>query len=259
MFFTSCLYYCKDTLFEAIHNRHLTVGFLGIVVCITAKIHFLKQFTTERKVLPLLLGCLYYCKDTLFEAIHNISDTEDYEAQVVCITAKIHFLKQFTTTGYAKAYVNVLFVLLQRYTFWSNSQPYGDGQTFNVCCLYYCKDTLFEAIHNYIRISSYSLWLFVLLQRYTFWSNSQHCSNPNFIGLVVCITAKIHFLKQFTTVCSLFTFSVSLFVLLQRYTFWSNSQRGVQNANFVNGCLYYCKDTLFEAIHNFVVKCAAIF
>ena len=93
----------------------------------------------------------------------------------------------------------MLFVLLQRYTFWRNSQPvtYSIPQTLR--CLYYCKDTLFDAIHNIY-------------------------SNPNYIGL--------------------------LFVLLQRYTFWRNSQQVKCVGEDKAGCLYYCKDTLFEAIHN---------
>ena len=94
------------------------------------------------------LSCLYYCKDTLFEAIHNTYPTDFVSANVVCITAKIHFLKQFTTLSSWGIEIDLLFVLLQRYTFWSNSQP-KKGYNLN--------------------------------------------------NIVVCITAKIHFLKQFTT------------------------------------------------------------
>ena len=117
-----CLYYCKDTLFEAIHNNMTMPMLPPLVVCITAKIHFLKQFTTKRKSTLLLRGCLYYCKDTLFEAIHNCPFWVYYWWFVVCITAKIHFLKQFTTNLSEAAAADKLFVLLQRYTFWSNSQ-----------------------------------------------------------------------------------------------------------------------------------------
>ena len=62
-------------------------------------------------------SCLYYCKDTLFEAIHNQVRLSISLPCVVCITAKIHFLKQFTTLVQVVTFVNVLFVLLQRYTF----------------------------------------------------------------------------------------------------------------------------------------------
>jgi len=60
---------------------------------------------------------LYYCKDTLFEAIHNLRITLPLSSVVVCITAKIHFLKQFTTSLSLVTMQLVLFVLLQRYTF----------------------------------------------------------------------------------------------------------------------------------------------
>ena len=62
-------------------------------------------------------SCLYYCKDTLFEAIHNMCDKAVSEKDVVCITAKIHFLKQFTTLSHDSRPDTPLFVLLQRYTF----------------------------------------------------------------------------------------------------------------------------------------------
>ena len=39
-------------------------------------------------------SCLYYCKDTLFEAIHNAVGEVVYTLTVVCITAKIHFLSE---------------------------------------------------------------------------------------------------------------------------------------------------------------------
>ena len=62
-------------------------------------------------------SCLYYCKDTLFEAIHNGNQGVRYLQVVVCITAKIHFLKQFTTLPQIGHNALELFVLLQRYTF----------------------------------------------------------------------------------------------------------------------------------------------
>ena len=88
------MYYCKDTLFEAIHNSLEATASLSTVVCITAKIHFLKQFTTLTSDYADYSCCLYYCKDTLFEAIHNAVGEVVYTLTVVCITAKIHFLSE---------------------------------------------------------------------------------------------------------------------------------------------------------------------
>ena len=165
-------------------------------------------------------------------------------------TAKIHILKQFTTVLAAGRHYKRLCLLLQRYTFWSNSQrkSYWFDCSFNCAC--YCKDTHFEAIHNApLRLRTERVivlatakihilkqfttercsvvafvLLCLLLQRYTFWSNSQPtaCSYSSFA--IVLATAKIHILKQFTTIAT--------------------------NASPNTDCACYCKDTHFEAIHN---------
>ena len=97
--------------------------------------------------------------------------------------------------------------------------------------------------------------LFMLLQRYTFWSNSQHNVSAPVHGVVVYATTKIHILKQFTTNYKQHHFQKELFMLLQRYTFWSNSQQlSLMRANSVC-CLCYYKDTHFEAIHNLSNSC----
>ncbi len=44
---------------------------LTAIVLATAKIHILKQFTTELTPLACIYDCACYCKDTHFEAIHN--------------------------------------------------------------------------------------------------------------------------------------------------------------------------------------------
>ena len=194
-----CLYYCKDTLFDAIHNLPAYPMWLPFVVCITAKIHFLTQFTTD--IAKQNLDNLLFVLLQRYTFWRNSQPMRRVLSRhlVVCITAKIHFLTQFTTNENFKNFSYQLFVLLQRYTFWRNSQQKRISDQHEACCLYYCKDTLFDAIHN--------------------------TSVENFPNeLVVCITAKIHFLTQFTTFCGYHHQCCS--------------------------CLYYCKDTLFDAIHN---------
>ena len=69
-----------------------------------------------------IYNCACHCKDTHFEAIHNIKTVLDVLDVIVLATAKIHILKQFTTVfGYC-------------------------GHEFDCAC--HCKDTHFEAIHN---------------------------------------------------------------------------------------------------------------
>ena len=140
-------------------------------------------------------------------------------------TAKIHILKQFTTGTFLTSVDPSLCLLLQRYTFWSNSQPLYHTLVNVLHCACYCKDTHFEAIHN------------------------AGAGSPGAAGIVLA-TAKIHILKQFTTQAKRVLFPLQLCLLLQRYTFWSNSQRHRRNSFYSGYCACYCKDTHFEAIHN---------
>ena len=169
-----CACYCKDTHFEAIHNSHNNLKYINEIVLATAKIHILKQFTTTVHAASLVFHCACYCKDTHFEAIHNTETSLDISVKIVLATAKIHILKQFTTVK-----------LIERY---SNH------------CACYCKDTHFEAIHNWKRL----VWMLMS---------------------IVLATAKIHILKQFTTFPRVDDILLQLCLLLQRYTFWSNSQQ----------------------------------
>ena len=156
--------------------------------------------------LILYFRCLCYYKDTHFEAIHNTGMPLKLAQQVVYATTKIHILKQFTTNGMLINVAYMLFMLLQRYTFWSNSQHNTARPSCTSCCLCYYKDTHFEAIHN------------------------SRCNNPICNG-VVYATTKIHILKQFTTSWEVPPPTLWLFMLLQRYTFWSNSQQILNSYN----------------------------
>ena len=145
------------------------------------------------------MDCACYCKDTHFEAIHNAGKLLTSRLFIVLATAKIHILKQFTTN-------NLSLILI--------------------------------------------IWLCLLLQRYTFWSNSQPHRNAHGIERIVLATAKIHILKQFTTLIKAGRTVDELCLLLQRYTFWSNSQPSISFNSKESNCACYCKDTHFEAIHN---------
>ena len=68
------------------------------IVLATAKIHILKQFTTQKAQKAQAANCACYCKDTHFEAIHNDLCAGTGRHMIVLATAKIHILKQFTTS-----------------------------------------------------------------------------------------------------------------------------------------------------------------
>ena len=142
-------------------------------VCDTAKVRFFKQITT-----PFLrglshIGCLWYCKSTIFQANHNLFWRTNKIKSDVCDTAKVRFFKQITTLQCFRPYL---------------------GR-----CLWYCKSTIFQANHNPLNNALSTLLMFVILQKYDFSSKSQqYISCSNFIS-DVCDTAKVRFFKQITT------------------------------------------------------------
>ena len=196
------------------------------VVCDTAKVRFFKQITTNKanylRLLELFAilqkydfssksqpakqiatakyGCLRYCKSTIFQANHNCQRARCTDVHVVCDTAKVRFFKQITTGNYLRILQGMLFAILQKYDFSSKSQQNSDINMKRICCLRYCKSTIFQANHNNNEPLSY-------------WS------------IVVCDTAKVRFFKQITTNIGAFVIILSLFAILQKYDFSSKSQQ----------------------------------
>jgi len=147
---------------------------LLVVVCDTAKVRFFKQITTLGTLNQLLsklfailqkydfssksqprslyyyrlLGCLRYCKSTIFQANHNSLCLELIYKCVVCDTAKVRFFKQITTRTLWEMCCFWLFAILQKYDFSSKSQPASFLAWIGSSCLRYCKSTIFQANHN---------------------------------------------------------------------------------------------------------------
>ena len=119
-----------------------------VVVCDTAKVRFFKQITTywdgKYQCIELFailqkydfssksqlsfrsficnMGCLRYCKSTIFQANHNY--------------------------GRVRAADILLFAILQKYDFSSKSQRADEIECRVGSCLRYCKSTIFQANHN---------------------------------------------------------------------------------------------------------------
>ena len=245
-----CLWYCKSTIFQANHNEFRAISNPTRAVCDTAKVRFFKQITTASLNTLLISCCLWYCKSTIFQANHNIFQTQECRNTAVCDTAKVRFFKQITTQQAMQMFNPELFVILQKYDFSSKSQLPSYSFWQESGCLWYCKSTIFQANHNYVKHFLPYIQLFVILQKYDFSSKSQlsgvglnkkkgclwYCkstifqanhnefraiSNPT---RAVCDTAKVRFFKQITT--------ASLNTLL------------------ISCCLWYCKSTIFQANHN---------
>ena len=143
-----CLWYCKSTIFQANHNIQALQQIGNLMFVILQKYdfssksqHFFMQQTNSPR-------CLWYCKSTIFQANHNYEISGVYGWCDVCDTAKVRFFKQITTS-------------ITEY-FWTRR------------CLWYCKSTIFQANHN--------------------WVKERLNKRPD-----VCDTAKVRFFKQITT------------------------------------------------------------
>ena len=170
-----------------------------------------------------------YCKSAIFQANHNLRLGTDAVEYVVCDTAKVRFFKQITTRKARRMGLTELFAILQKYDFSSKSQRVGlsskrtgvvcdtakvrffkqittrtHDNLVKVCCLRYCKSTIFQANHNCLQIG-------------------------NLLVYVVCDTAKVRFFKQITTIILFFRQERVLFAILQKYDFSSKSQPLVRN------------------------------
>ena len=171
---SGCLRYCKSTIFQANHNGSMNIPGILLVVCDTAKVRFFKQITTYL--------CVVFMSSLLFAILQKYDFSSKSQPpifksvhfRVVCDTAKVRFFKQITTDGVRGIVGRLLFAILQKYDFSSKSQPLVCRIIRLLCCLRYCKSTIFQANHN----------------------NSREIPTPLY---VVCDTAKVRFFKQITT------------------------------------------------------------
>ena len=250
---TCCLRYCKSTIFQANHNGNLDLPPILALFAILQKYDFSSK--SQQPILDILitLGCLRYCKSTIFQANHNRQVDWCWSRPVVCDTAKVRFFKQITTDGNHVRAVKALFAILQKYDFSSKSQlilqlsrpktlfailqkydfssksQHAKEPGILMCsCLRYCKSTIFQANHNNNKFGE------SLIE-------------------VVCDTAKVRFFKQITTSSRACLRSCVLFAILQKYDFSSKSQQFLWITLFVIGCLRYCKSTIFQANHNYLM------
>ena len=217
--------YCKSTIFQANHNGNNNFCDIFGLFAILQKYDFSSKSQRTSFTSSVSACCLRYCKSTIFQANHNKKDIQNFLKRVVCDTAKVRFFKQITTEVTCLEFLSVLFAILQKYDFSSKSQR--RFRRFPECtgCLRYCKSTIFQANHNERQI--------VDICRY-----------------VVCDTAKVRFFKQITTKGWYKSPSALLFAILQKYDFSSKSQLVQARERAENGCLRYCKSTIFQANHN---------
>ena len=169
-----CIIWYKDTNLKAIHNRLRPIVSFSLVVLSDTKIQIWKQFTTHTHIavrqwglyyliqrykfesnsqrhlcaLSCATGCIIWYKDTNLKAIHNPIREPCTALVVVLSDTKIQIWKQFTTERLSKKSLWLLYYLIQRYKFESNSQLNITRDINGLCCIIWYKDTNLKAIHN---------------------------------------------------------------------------------------------------------------
>ena len=168
--------------------------------------------------------CLPY-KGTNFSANHNKTLLSSWHSQDVVYPTKVRIFQQITTSALFRGCVIRMLFTLQRYEFFSKSQPVSSVIARRCwCCLPY-KGTNFSANHNDIGVF-------------------------NNIASDVVYPTKVRIFQQITTHVTHKIASFVMLFTLQRYEFFSKSQlrwRGTWRCRWC--CLPY-KGTNFSANHN---------
>ena len=92
-----CLRYCKSTIFQANHNSRGARKANNQLFAILQKYDFSSKSQQYLEPAQYDVGCLRYCKSTIFQANHNCKEIDNGIIEVVCDTAKVRFFKQITT------------------------------------------------------------------------------------------------------------------------------------------------------------------
>ena len=213
-----CLSY-KDTILKANHSR-TTGGMLERkAVAYPTKILFWKRITAHYPNHTYFCGCCLSYKDTILKANHSQEEVEAYDYTAVAYPTKILFWKRITAFLKLEKQLILLLLILQRYYFESESQPHTVCiYQENCCCLSY-KDTILKANHSRCLLC---------IIRYE----------------AVAYPTKILFWKRITAPRTSPALLARLLLILQRYYFESESQRG-QIQNKIQPAVAYPTKILF--------------
>ena len=170
------------------------------------------------------LGCLRYCKSTIFQANHNPIPLPPLVWRVVCDTAKVRFFKQITTIINLFRVKRQLFAILQKYDFSSKSQHNDEsGEHCSVVCDT-AKVRFFKQITTPKIKARCFLVLFAILQKYDFSSKSQ--PDDELVNLLPsCLRyCKSTIFQANHNLLLILILLLWLFAILQKYDFSSKSQ-----------------------------------
>ena len=194
----------KGTNFSANHNRWIHRQYRGIDVVYPTKVRIFQQITTCHAHYDILYGCCLPYKGTNFSANHNCLRIVAVSMIDVVYPTKVRIFQQITTLSIVYCFSVWMLFTLQRYEFFSKSQL----NCFRLilvfwCCLPY-KGTNFSANHN-------------ISLAFKFFKQD------------VVYPTKVRIFQQITTIVNIRFWVLVMLFTLQRYEFFSKSQRGWQH------------------------------
>ena len=216
-----------------------------------AKVRIFQQITTHLEIHVILKGCCLPCKGTNFLANHNQLFKVFLLENDVVYLAKVRIFQQITTEISYDCFLPQMLFTLQRYEFFSKSQPFVEQWIDLADVVYLAKVRIFQQITTALGVLCYTCWMLFTLQRYEFFSKSQldlvhqfeddrcclPCKGTNFLAnhngskenetsdRDVVYLAKVRIFQQITTTKVKIIFKRKMLFTLQRYEFFSKSQQ----------------------------------
>ena len=207
-FASSCCLSYKDTILKANHSTIRLPCFISPAVAYPTKILFWKRITaitdgvnavsvlllilqryyfeseSQRRIVDKKVGiccCLSY-KDTILKANHS-GKLRQWEVMLaVAYPTKILFWKRITATLRVCQCGEKLLLILQRYYFESESQPFMLIDSWDSCCCLSYKDTILKANHSYLCAITIPCRAVAYPTKILFWKRITACLYDKSLG-----------------------------------------------------------------------------
>ena len=147
-----------------------------------------------------------------------------------------------------------LFLLAQRYSFESNSQPFNSaGDTLSVVSAC-AKILIWKQFTTGFATGEYGMELFLLAQRYSFESNSQQIGWYGVYSICCFCLRKDTHLKAIHNQYNRWLYTDIVVSACAKILIWKQFTTAFLAGFFIPGCFCLRKDTHLKAIHNFLVN-----
>ena len=154
-------------------QRNCVGIFLQYDVVYPTKVRIFQQITTQYKNREDYVRCCLPYKGTNFSANHNTRFIKPRNRNDVVYPTKVRIFQQITTVVSTIILIVWMLFTLQRYEFFSKSQPAYRDSPRRWDVVYPTKVRIFQQITTSTNVSDCTFRMLFTLQRYEFFSKSQ--------------------------------------------------------------------------------------